>query len=92
MVGEAEAIVANPNRSLHEFGHLLHESWQLKRTLTQKITNANLYDIYEAGRSAGALWRKASRSRRRWILMLFFVPPVRRNELRMRLKNLLSDR
>src|SRR5580693_8117748 len=55
MVSEAEAIVTNPNRSLDEFGHLLHECWQVKKTLTQKITNSNLDEIYEAGRSAGAL-------------------------------------
>jgi len=88
MVGEAEAIVTNPNRSLNEFGHLLHESWQLKRTLTQKITNTNLDEIYEAGRSAGALGGKLLGAGGGGF-MLFFVPPERRNELRMRLKNLL---
>ena len=88
MVGEAEAIVTNPNRSLHEFGHLLHESWQLKRTLTQKITNTNLDEIYEAGRSAGALGGKLLGAGGGGF-MLFFVPPERRNELRMRLKSLL---
>ena len=35
-VNEAEAIIASPNRPLHEFGRLLHESWQIKRTLTQQ--------------------------------------------------------
>ena len=39
MVDEAEAILTNPSGSLDEFGHLLHESWQLKRTLTGNITN-----------------------------------------------------
>ncbi len=55
MVNEAEAIITNPNRSLDEFGHLLHESWQVKRTLTQSISNTSLDDIYEAGRNAGAV-------------------------------------
>ena len=88
MVNEAEAIVTNPNRSLHEFGHLLHESWQVKRTLTGNITNSALDEIYEAGRSAGALGGKLLGAGGGGF-MLFFVPPERRKELRVRLKNLL---
>jgi D-glycero-alpha-D-manno-heptose-7-phosphate kinase len=88
MVDEAEAIISNPNRSLDEFGHLLHESWQVKRTLTGNITNTNLDEIYESGRSAGALGGKLLGAGGGGF-MLFFVPPERRKELRMRLKNLL---
>jgi D-glycero-alpha-D-manno-heptose-7-phosphate kinase len=88
MVDEAEAIVANPNRSLEEFGHLLDESWQIKRTLTQNITNSSLDEIYQAGRSAGALGGKLLGAGGGGF-MLFFVSPERRRELRMRLKNLL---
>jgi len=88
MVNEGEAIITNPNRSLDEFGHLLHESWQVKRTLTGNITNTNLDEIYEAGRSAGALGGKLLGAGGGGF-MLFFVPPERRKALRMRLKNLL---
>src|SRR6266702_4270761 len=88
MVDEAEEIVTNPNRSIAEFGHLLHESWKIKRTLTQNITNNNLDEIYEAGRSAGALGGKLLGAGGGGF-MLFFVPPERRKELRARLKNLL---
>jgi D-glycero-alpha-D-manno-heptose-7-phosphate kinase len=88
MVNEAEAIVTNPNRSLHEFGHLLHECWQVKRTLTQKISNSHLDEIYEAGRSAGALGGKLLGAGGGGF-MLFFVPPEHRDALRKRLKNLL---
>jgi len=88
MVNEAESIVTDPNRSLDEFGHLLHESWQLKRKLTQNITNTSLDEIYEAGRSAGALGGKLLGAGGGGF-MLFFVPPERRQALRMRLKNLL---
>ena len=88
LVNEAELILTNPNRSLNEFGQLLHESWQLKRTLTGNITNSNLDEIYEAGRSAGAIGGKLLGAGGGGF-MLFFVPPERRQELRMRLKNLL---
>src|SRR6266403_4353264 len=88
MVDEAEAIVSNPNRSLDEFGHLLHESWQIKRTLTQNITNNSLDEIYEAGRSAGALGGKLLGAGGGGF-MLFFVEPGDRERVRARLKNLI---
>ena len=88
MVNEAEAIITDPSRSVDEFGHLLHECWQVKRTLTQKITNTHLDEIYEAGRSAGALGGKLLGAGGGGF-MLFFVPPEKREALRMRLKNLL---
>jgi D-glycero-alpha-D-manno-heptose-7-phosphate kinase len=58
LVDEAEAIVSSPRRPLDDFGRLLHESWQIKRSLTQKISNADIDQIYEAGLSAGALGGK----------------------------------
>jgi len=88
MVDEAEDIVSNPNRSIAEFGKLLNEAWQIKRTLTGNITNGTLDDIYEAGRSAGALGGKLLGAGGGGF-MLFLVPPERRRELRQRLKNLL---
>jgi D-glycero-alpha-D-manno-heptose-7-phosphate kinase len=88
MVNEAEAIITDSHRSLDEFGQLLHESWLVKRTLTQSITNSDLDEIYESGRSAGALGGKLLGAGGGGF-MLFFVPPERRQALRMRLKNLL---
>ncbi len=88
MVNEAESIVSNPSRSIQDFGRLMHESWQVKRTLTGNISNSSLDEIYEAGRSAGALGGKLLGAGGGGF-MLFFVPPERRKELRSRLKNLL---
>jgi D-glycero-alpha-D-manno-heptose-7-phosphate kinase len=88
LVDEAEAILTNSRRSLDDFGRLLHESWQIKRTLTQKITNANIDEIYQAGLSAGALGGKLLGAGGGGF-MLFFVPPKRRQALRAKLKDLL---
>jgi D-glycero-alpha-D-manno-heptose-7-phosphate kinase len=88
MVEEAQAIVANPARSIAEFGRLMHESWQLKRSLTNRISNPEIDGIYEAGREAGALGGKLLGAGGGGF-MLFFVSPERRKELRARLKNLL---
>jgi D-glycero-alpha-D-manno-heptose-7-phosphate kinase len=87
-VDEAEAILTSPRRSLDEFGRMLNESWQIKRTLSQKITNASLDEIYEAGMSAGALGGKLLGAGGGGF-MLFYVPPERREALRARLNKLL---
>jgi D-glycero-alpha-D-manno-heptose-7-phosphate kinase len=88
LVGEAESIVTTPHRSLDEFGKLLHESWQIKRTLTQKISNADIDEIYQAGLDAGALGGKLLGAGGGGF-MLFYVLPEKRNALRERLKKLL---
>jgi D-glycero-alpha-D-manno-heptose-7-phosphate kinase len=88
LVNEAESIVTNPNRSLDEFGKLLHESWKIKRTLTPKITTSSIDEIYEAGIEAGALGGKLLGAGGGGF-MLFYVPPERRQALRTRLKHLL---
>lgn len=88
MVDEAESIITNRHRPIGDFGRLLHEAWQVKRTLTNRITSASIDEIYEAGRSAGALGGKLLGAGGGGF-MLFFVPPERREALRARLHNLL---
>jgi len=88
MVREAEAILANTHCSLDEFGRLLNESWLIKKTLTQRISNSAIDEIYEAGRKAGALGGKLLGAGGGGF-MLFFVPPDRRAALKAALKGLL---
>jgi D-glycero-alpha-D-manno-heptose-7-phosphate kinase len=88
LVDEAEDIVQSPSRSLDEFGRLLDEGWQIKRSLTQKISNSSIDEIYEAGLSAGALGGKLLGAGGGGF-MLFYVPPAQRAALRARLKHLL---
>lgn len=88
MVDEGEAIFTDTRRPITDFGKLLHEAWQLKRSLTNKISNPHIDEIYEAGRSAGAIGGKLLGAGGGGF-MLFFVPPERRQALRERLKKLL---
>jgi D-glycero-alpha-D-manno-heptose-7-phosphate kinase len=88
MVDEAEDILTSTHRSLDEFGRLLHEGWRVKRSLTQKITNSNIDEIYQAGLETGALGGKLLGAGGGGF-MLLYVPPERREALRLRLKKLL---
>jgi len=88
LVDEAETIITSPRRSLDDFGRLLHQGWKIKRSLTQKITNAQIDEIYAAGLSAGALGGKLLGAGGGGF-MLFFVPPERQAAVRERLKKLL---
>ena len=88
MVDEAQEIVMNPHRCLEEFGTLLNDSWKLKRSLTEKISNPHLDEIYDAGCSAGALGGKLLGAGGGGF-MLFFVPPEHKAAVRARLAKLL---
>src|SRR6266446_2158801 len=88
MVDEAEDIITSAHRPIRELGTLLHESWKLKRTLTNKITSPKIDEIYEAGLGAGAIGGKLLGAGGGGF-MLFFVPPERREALRQRLRPLL---
>ena len=88
LVDEAEAVLTSPHRPLADFGRLLHKGWQIKRTLTEKISNSPIDEIYEAGLGAGALGGKLLGAGGGGF-MLFFVAPEHREALRARLKRLL---
>jgi D-glycero-alpha-D-manno-heptose-7-phosphate kinase len=88
LVDEAEAILASPRCPIFEFGRLLDKSWQIKRTLTNRISTPCIDEIYEAGCAAGALGGKLLGAGGGGF-MLFFVPPERKNALRARLDKLL---
>ena len=88
LVDEAQVVITDPSRPLAEFGTLLHKSWQLKRSLTSKISTLEIDRLYEAGLDAGALGGKLLGAGGGGF-MLFFVPPERRQALRRRLEKFL---
>jgi D-glycero-alpha-D-manno-heptose-7-phosphate kinase len=57
MVDEAIDILKGP-RSLLDFGKLLDEGWQLKRSLTDKISTPFIDEIYARARRGGAIGGK----------------------------------
>lgn len=89
MVDEAQAILANDNRSLLDVGRLLHESWMCKRGLADVVTNDAIDEIYAAGRDAGALGGKLLGAGGGGFI-LFMIEPERKARLRERLKDLIE--
>jgi D-glycero-alpha-D-manno-heptose-7-phosphate kinase len=90
-VDEAEAILTDSGRPLHDIGALLHESWRMKRGIADRISNEHIDAIYEAGLAAGALGGKLLGAGGGGF-MLFFVPPERQESVRARLKQLVHVR
>lgn len=89
LTSAAEKALTAPRVPLDEFGRLLHESWQIKRAVTDKITTPFIDGMYDAACSAGALGGKLLGAGGGGF-MLFFVPPAKRAQVRRRLKNLLQ--
>jgi D-glycero-alpha-D-manno-heptose-7-phosphate kinase len=85
MVDQALAILSRGD--LADFGRLLHESWLLKRSLTDAISTPAIDDIYSAARSAGALGGKLLGAGGGGFA-LFFVRPEDRPRVLARLDGL----
>lgn len=73
MVDEAIRILNSP-RDLVDLGRLLHENWQLKRTLSDKITTSDIDDIYGRARRAGCVGGKLLGAGGGGFLLLFVRP------------------
>jgi D-glycero-alpha-D-manno-heptose-7-phosphate kinase len=89
MVDAAIEILTNPNTPLAEFGKLIHEGWQIKRTLASSIAPKFVDDIYEAARHHGALGGKLLGAGGGGF-MLLFAPPERHVAILEALSSLLA--
>ncbi len=75
-------------QEITDFGELLHEAWQAKRSLSSQVSNPVVDQIYEAARAAGASGGKLIGAGGGGF-MLLFVPPSHQSEVRDRLNSLL---
>ncbi len=88
MVEEAIGILNGGDSDISDFGKLLHESWTIKRSLTDKISTPQIDKIYNEARDAGALGGKLLGAGGGGF-MLFFVEPDKQAAVKERLKNFL---
>lgn len=87
LVDEAEKILVSKT-DLNEFGRLLHYTWELKRGITQNISNDAIDSIYVKARNAGALGGKLLGAGGGGF-MLFYAEPDRQEGIKDALKEFL---
>lgn len=88
MVEEAIDILNGGDSDITDFGKLLHESWMIKRSLTDKISNEQIDTVYNDALNAGALGGKLLGAGGGGFI-LFFVEPEFQPKVKEKLKNLL---
>jgi D-glycero-alpha-D-manno-heptose-7-phosphate kinase len=87
MVDEAVRILSEDG-SLIDFGKMLHESWKIKKSLSEKVSTSHIDDIYETAIRNGAIGGKILGAGGGGFV-LFFVRPDQRDKLREALGSLL---
>jgi D-glycero-alpha-D-manno-heptose-7-phosphate kinase len=70
------------------FGELLHEGWQAKRGLSDRVSTPRVDELYERARGAGAIGGKLTGAGGGGFLLLF-VPPAQQPAVRAALDGLL---
>lgn len=83
-----EALNRLATGKLEDFGKLLHESWMLKRSLTDNITTSYIDEIYETAMRNGAIGGKVLGAGGGGF-MLFFAKPEYHSKIKNALKNFI---
>lgn len=86
LVAEASTVLSSPTADIDDVGRLLHQSWMLKKSLSNGVSNQTVDDMYQAGRDAGALGGKLLGAGAGGFLLLY-APPERQAAVRERLRN-----
>ena len=87
MVGEGSSILSNVNTSINDFGKLLHQAWENKRSLSNKVTNTKIDELYNAAIKAGATGGKVLGAGGGGFV-LFFVKPENQDKVKKALPSL----
>jgi D-glycero-alpha-D-manno-heptose-7-phosphate kinase len=88
MVDEAIQLLQNTHTPIEEFGKLLHQSWQYKRSLSDKVSTPEIDFLYDEAMKAGATGGKILGAGGGGFLLLF-VRPELQAAVRERLKKLV---
>ena len=74
-------LILNSESDITAFGELLHEAWKVKRTLSPKVSNSHIDEIYNRALVAGAIGGKLTGAGGGGF-MLLFVPPDRQEKVK----------
>lgn len=87
IANEAMNVIQGEN-SIDDIGRLLDQSWQLKRQLSDKISNSSIDEIYHSAINAGALGGKILGAGGGGFI-LFFVKPELQDKVKKTLSKLI---
>jgi D-glycero-alpha-D-manno-heptose-7-phosphate kinase len=87
LVGEGQAVLQQEGRSLNDFGGLLDEAWQQKKSLAKGVSSGPIEKLYEAATEEGAIGGKLLGAGGGGFL-LFYVPLDRQEAVRQRLQGM----
>jgi D-glycero-alpha-D-manno-heptose-7-phosphate kinase len=87
LVDESMTILGKGD-DIKSFGALLHETWQLKRSLSDKVSNSYVDELYNEAMAAGAIGGKITGAGGGGFLLLF-VPPASQAQLKERFNKLV---
>jgi D-glycero-alpha-D-manno-heptose-7-phosphate kinase len=85
---EESITILSKGDNISAFGELLHEAWHAKKSLSPKVSNSEIDDIYEIALSAGAIGGKLTGAGGGGF-MLLFVPPSRHQHVKEKLNKLI---
>src|ERR1700676_742425 len=85
---EEGLAILNSRDDLAPFGTLLNKAWEVKRSLSAKVSNSYVDSLYDASLAAGALGGKLTGAGGGGFLLLF-VPPERHGSVREALSQLI---
>ena len=85
---EESIDILTGGKDIRVFGELLHEAWEAKRSLSDKVSTSEVDALYERARMAGALGGKLTGAGGGGFLLLF-VPPEQQRETAETLKHLI---
>jgi len=86
---EESISVLSSGSDITEFGELLREAWEAKRSLSMKVSNTYIDEFFSEALSAGALGGKITGAGGGGF-MLLFVPPERQRHVSEKLKKLVN--
>ena len=88
LVDSAIDILNDDTDGYDDFGKLLHETWLLKKSLSNKVSTSQIDDIYNLGMAAGALGGKILGAGGGGFI-LFYIDPEKQEDLKTALSGLL---
>lgn len=88
MVDEAYKVLISGKDDFADFGKLLNEAWGLKRTLSNKISNSEIDNIYGIGLKNGAIGGKLLGAGGGGFI-LFYIEPENQERVKQALKGYL---